>query len=206
MHRGPLGLAHCLLNVEPLPFGCISTEDCELMQLKTVSDGHPRSWTPTFGHLTIYCSPRVTLVHLAADAIPFGLCITAQQVPQLLVRLGNCLVTSLLGFLEHLLSLLNLHLVGHNINAHGDSFLRTRGFLEILQRLQPPHNSLGEYPALLGQPLLIDDTEDWNDVCKVFLIVSTGVNGHTEVGLVWKLDLENLRFFLGRDNVNHRYV
>jgi hypothetical protein len=30
-HSSPLGLAHCLLNVEPLPFGCISTKDCELM-------------------------------------------------------------------------------------------------------------------------------------------------------------------------------
>ncbi len=55
------------------------------------------------------------LVHLVADAIPLGLCIAGQQVPQLLVRLGNCLVVSLLGFLEHLLGLLNLHLVGRNI-------------------------------------------------------------------------------------------
>jgi hypothetical protein len=30
-HSGPLGLAHCLLNVEPLPFGCISTKDYERM-------------------------------------------------------------------------------------------------------------------------------------------------------------------------------
>ncbi len=30
-HSGPLGLAHRLLNVEPLPFGSISTKDCELM-------------------------------------------------------------------------------------------------------------------------------------------------------------------------------
>ena len=30
-HSSPLGLAHRLLNVELLPFGCISTEDCELM-------------------------------------------------------------------------------------------------------------------------------------------------------------------------------
>jgi hypothetical protein len=30
-HSGPLGLVHCLLNVEPLSFDCISTEDCELM-------------------------------------------------------------------------------------------------------------------------------------------------------------------------------
>jgi hypothetical protein len=70
LHSGPLGLVHCLLNVEPLPFGCISTEDCELTQLKTVQEGRPRSRTLTFGHLTIYCSLQVTLVHLAADAIP----------------------------------------------------------------------------------------------------------------------------------------
>jgi hypothetical protein len=30
-HSGPLGLAHCLLNVEQLPFGWVSTEDRELM-------------------------------------------------------------------------------------------------------------------------------------------------------------------------------
>ena len=72
---------------------------------------------PTFGHLTNHCSPQATLVHLAADAIPLGLCVAGQQVPQLLVRLGNCLVVSLLGFLEHLLGLLNLHLAGRNIYA-----------------------------------------------------------------------------------------
>jgi hypothetical protein len=54
---------------------------------------------------------------------------------------------------------------------------------------------------------LIDDLEDCNDMCKeVFLVVPTGVNGHTEVGFVRKLDLENLRFFLGSDDVNLRYV
>jgi hypothetical protein len=131
-HSGPLGLAHRLLNVELLPFGCISTEDCELMQLKTVQEGRPHSQTPTFGHLTDYCSPQVTLLHLAADAIPLGLHVTGQQVPQLLLHLGDCLVMSLLGFLEHLLGLLNLHLAGRNIHACQDSFLRTRGFLEIL--------------------------------------------------------------------------
>jgi hypothetical protein len=35
-HGGSLGLVHRLLNVEPLPFGSISTKDHELMQLKTV--------------------------------------------------------------------------------------------------------------------------------------------------------------------------
>ena len=64
---------------------------------------------PTFGHLTVHCSPRVTLVHLAADAIPLGLFVAVQQVP---IRLGDCLIVSLLCLLEHLLSLLNLYLVG----------------------------------------------------------------------------------------------
>ncbi len=110
------------------------------------------------------------------------------------------------GILGASIELLILHLVGRNINAHQDGFLRTRCFLEILQRLQPPHNSLGEHPAFLGQPLLIDDMEDCKDVCKVFLVVPMGVNGHTEVGGVQKLDLENLRFFLGCDDVHHRYL
>ncbi len=50
-------------------------------------------------------------MHLAADAIPLGLRVTGQQVPQLLIRLGDCLVVSLLGFLEHLLGLLTLRAV-----------------------------------------------------------------------------------------------
>ncbi len=56
LHSGHLGLAHRLLNVEPLPFGCVSTEDCEHMQLKTVQQGRPRLQMPTFGNLTVYCS------------------------------------------------------------------------------------------------------------------------------------------------------
>jgi hypothetical protein len=145
-------------------------------------------------------------VHLAADAIPLGLRITGQEVPQLLVRLGDCLVVSLLGFLEHLLGWLNLHLAGLNINVCRDGVLRTRSFLEILQCLRPLYNSFGKHPTLFGKPLLIDDSEDCKDVCKVFLVVPTRVDGHTEVGLVGKLGLENLRFFLGRDDVNIRYV
>ncbi len=145
-------------------------------------------------------------MHLAADAIPLGLCIAGQQVPQLLVRLGNCLVVSLLGFLEHLNSLLNLHLAGRNINRHQDGVLRLRGFLEILQRLGPFCNSLGKNSALLGQPLLFNHSEDCNYVYKVFLIVPTGVNRHAEVGRIGKLDLEGLRIFLGRDDVYHRDV
>ncbi len=40
---------------------------------------------------------------------------------------------------------------------------------------------------------------------QVFLVVPMGVYGHAEVGRIWKLDLEDLGFFLGRDDVNHRY-
>ncbi len=72
-------------------------------------------------------------MHLAADAIPLGLCVAGQQVSQLLIQLGDCLVVSLLGFLKHLLGLLNLHLASRNIYTRQDGVLRTRGFLEILQ-------------------------------------------------------------------------
>jgi hypothetical protein len=43
-------------------------------------------------------------------------------------------------------------------------------------------------------------------VREVFLIVPTGVDGHAVVGRVRKLDLEDLGFFLGHDDVNHRNV
>ncbi len=76
---------------------------------------------PTFGHLTIHSSPRVTLVHLAANGIPLGLQIARQEVSQLLVDFGNCLVMSLLELLEQLLGLLNLHLAGLNVNVCRDS-------------------------------------------------------------------------------------
>ncbi len=113
-------------------------------------------------------------MHLVADVIPLGLCIARQQVPQLLVRLGYCLVVSLLGFLEHLNSLLNLHLVGLNINRRQDGVSRLHGFLEILEHLGSSYNSLGEYPALLGQPLLLNYAKDCDNVHKVFLVVPPG--------------------------------
>jgi hypothetical protein len=144
------------------------------------------------------------LVHLTVDAIPLGLCIAGQQVPQLLVRLGDCLVVSLLGLVEHLLSLLNLHLAGCNIYGCQDGVLRFHGLLEILQHLGPSCNSLGKNLALLGQPLLFYHLEDRNNVHEVFLVVPKGVNGHAEVGRIRKLDLEDLGFFLGRDDVYHR--
>jgi hypothetical protein len=121
------------------------------------------------------------LVHLAADAIPLALCIAGQHVPQLLVRLGYCLVVSLLGFLEHLNHLLNLHLAGLNINRCRDSVSRLRGFLEILERLGPSCDSLGEYPALLGQSISLNYAKDCDDVRKVFLFVPLGVNRDTEL-------------------------
>ncbi len=136
-----------------------------------------------------------------ADAIPLGLCVAGQQVPQLLVRLGDRLVVSLLGFLKHLMSLLNLHLLGRNVYRRRDGVSKLRGFLEILQRLGSSCNSLDENSALLGQPLLFYHLEDCNYVREVFLVVPTGENGHAEVGRVRKLDLEDLRLFLGHDDV-----
>ena len=112
LHSGPLGLAHCQRHVEPLPFGCVSSEDRELMQLETVLESSPRVWTPSFGNFTIYSSPQVMLVHLAANVIPLGLRVARQEVPQKLLRLGDGLVMSLLDFLEHLLGLPNLQLAG----------------------------------------------------------------------------------------------
>jgi hypothetical protein len=113
---------------------------------------------------------------------------------------------SLLGFLEHLLSLLNLHLVGLNIIDCRDGVLGTHSLKEILQCLRPLYNSLGKHPTLLGQPFLINDLEDCNNVCKVFLGVPMGGNRHVELGLLRKLDLQGLRFFLGHDDVYLRHV
>jgi hypothetical protein len=112
------------------------------------------------------------------NAIPLGLQITGQEVLQLLVSLGNCLVVQLLGFLEHLLSLLNRYHVGLYVNIQQDSVIGPSGLYEILQCLRLIHSSLSELPALCVQPLLLDDAEDCNNVCKVFLSVPTGVDGH----------------------------
>jgi hypothetical protein len=107
-HSGSLGIMNHLLNVGLLPFGCIISEDRELMQLKTVLESSPPAWMPLYDHLTIYSSPQVMLVHLVANIIPSGLQTSGQEVPQLLLRLGNCLVVLLMGFLEHLLGLFDL--------------------------------------------------------------------------------------------------
>jgi hypothetical protein len=157
-HSGFLGLTHHLLYVEPLPFGSISSEDCELMQLETVSESSPRVWTPSFGNITVYSSPRVTLMHLTANAISLGLHIAGQEVPQKLLCLGNCLVVSLLGFLEHLLVLLNLQLVGLHIIIHRDVNLGPSSLQKILQHSGQLVNSLGQLPALHLESLLANET------------------------------------------------
>ncbi len=41
---------------------------------------------------------------------------------------------------------------------------------------------------------------------KVFLSVPMGVNVHIDVGIVRKIDLQHLRFFLGRDHIHLSYV
>ncbi len=155
---GPLGLAHRLLYVKPLSFGSVSSEDRELMQLKTVSESSPRAWMHSFGNFTVYSSPRVTLVHLAANTIPLRLCVTRQEVTQKLVSLGDCCVMSLLNFLKHLLRLLNLQLVGiHGIQGQ-DCSLGTSSFQEILQHSGQLVNSLDQLPALRIESLLADET------------------------------------------------
>ncbi len=128
------------------------------------------------------------LKHLAANAIPLGVRITGQEVSQLLVDFGDCLIMSLLKFLEHLLGLPNLHLAGLNVNVRQDSVPQTSGFKEILQRLGLPHNSLLKPPTPRVQPLLLDDAENCNNVRRVFLGVSMGVNIHIDVGIVRKVD------------------
>jgi hypothetical protein len=109
------------------------------------------------------------LVHLVANAIPLGLKITGQEVPRLLVRLGDCLVVSLLGFMEHLLGLINLHLAGLNVNISQDSVPQPSSFKGILQHLRLSHYSPYKPPILCFQPLLLDDAEDCNNVHTVFL-------------------------------------
>jgi hypothetical protein len=50
--------------------------------LQTVLESGPHAWMPPYSHLTVYSSPRVTLVHLAANTIPLGLQVTEQEIPQ----------------------------------------------------------------------------------------------------------------------------
>jgi hypothetical protein len=83
------------------------------------------------GYSTIHSSPKVMLVHLAANLVPLGLRVTGQDAPQKLVRLGNSLIMSLLGFMEHLLGLAELQLAGLLILL-GTCTLRPIQPLEIL--------------------------------------------------------------------------
>jgi hypothetical protein len=53
----------------------------------------------------------------------------------------------------------------------------------------------------LSSPFCSITLEDCNYVRKAFLIVPMGVDRHAEVGRVGKLELEELRIFLGRDDV-----
>jgi hypothetical protein len=158
LHSGPLGLAHHLLYVELLPFGSISSEDCELMQLKTVSESSPRTQTPFFGNFTIYFSPRVKLMHLTTNAILLVLCVTGQEVPQKFVHLDDYLVVNLLCFLEHLLSLPNLQLLGLHVIFGRDGSFGPSSLMEILQRSSQIVYSLGQLPALYIKSLLADET------------------------------------------------
>ncbi len=41
---------------------------------------------------------------------------------------------------------------------------------------------------------------------KYSLVFPRGVNGHIEVGIVGKLDLQDLRFFLGHDDIRLSYI
>jgi hypothetical protein len=76
MHSGPLGLVHRLLYVEPLPCSHVSSEECELMQLKTVSESSSQTQMSSCGCFTIHSSPQVTLLHLVANLIQLGLWVT----------------------------------------------------------------------------------------------------------------------------------
>jgi hypothetical protein len=96
-------------------------------------------------------------VHLAANAIQLGLRVTKQEVPQELVHLGNCLVVLLLGFLEHLLCLLNLQVAGLHVIIQQDGSLGPSSLQEILEHSGQLCNNLPELPTLYVASLLLDD-------------------------------------------------
>ncbi len=169
-HSSPLELVHHLLYVELLCFGCLSSEDRELVQFKTVSDCSPHMQTPSFGHLTIHSSPQVMLVYLTANANPLGLCITGQEVPQKLLHLGNSLAVSHLGILEHLLGMPDLQLASFQF-IFGGCTLGPNSLLEIVYCSGQLVNSLGQLPALHVESLLVDLMKDRNDMDKIFLVV-----------------------------------
>ncbi len=101
--------------------------------------------------------PTSHACHLATNAIPLGLQVTGQEVPQKLVRLGNYLVVSLLNFLEHLLGLLNLQLAGLHIILRQDGSPGQSSLQEILKCSSQLFNSLVQLPTLYVKSLLLDE-------------------------------------------------
>ncbi len=69
----------------------------------------------------------------------------------------SCLVMLLLGFLEHLLGLLDLQLAGPHIITGRDGFLGPSSLQVILESPGQLHNSLSKLPTLYVEPLLLDD-------------------------------------------------
>ncbi len=144
LHSGPLRLVHCLLYVEPLPFGCISSEDHELVQFTTVLESSPHAWMPFFGNFTTYSKPMSCTCASCDKCNPIG---SARD------RKGSSseactswhLGMLFLGFLEHLLGLLNLQLVSLHV-VHGR--LRPSSLDKILQRSSQLIYNLGQLPAL----------------------------------------------------------
>jgi hypothetical protein len=78
------------------------------------------------------------------------------------------------AFLEHLLSLLNLHLAIPHVNNQRDFSLGPSSLQEILQCFEQLIYSLAQLPALRVKALLLDDAQNGNNVCKVFHDVSSG--------------------------------
>ncbi len=64
---------------------------------------------------------------------------------------------SLIGFLEHLLSLLNLQLAGLHVIIQQDGSLGPSSLQEILQCCGQLVNSLGKLPETYVESLLLDE-------------------------------------------------
>ncbi len=189
MHGGPLGLVHPLLNLVMLPFGCVSSEDRELMKLKTVLEGSPRMQTPPCGHLTIHSSPQVTLAYLAANLIPLGLRITRQEIPQKLIRLGISPVVSLPGFFEHLLGLAELQLASLLIFLE----LKPLGPIDSSRFSRVPTNVSTIFPSFLhctSSPFWWMRCRTATTWARYSLVLPMWEDGHVEDGPIGKLDLQ----------------
>ncbi len=125
-------------------------------------------------------------------------CLHRTEVPQKLIHLGDCLVVSLLGFLEHLLGMLNLQLAGLHVIIQQDGSPGPSSLQEILQGSSQLVNSLGQLPALCVESLLLDDG---NNVRKVFLSVPSGEDGHIKDGPIGKFHLQSIWRFLDSDKI-----